>query len=340
MTSRTNLTIGIVSSLVTICVLEAVAAVVLFLNPHSSVTPLYNLEPDDTFGWRNPANQNWNAQYRTRNGREVYNAHYETDYLGRRKVACPDAAYGQPHIQNLILIGDSLIFSTGLNDKESLQCQLQHQLHDTEIFNYAVPGHGPNQTLRLLETKDLAREVPAAKKSIVIYTFMAHHIFRAALSSQNYRGLSAPYYALEGDSLHLYKNYWSAHPSRAALYWVTGQSSLLTLLGVSIPTKPTLGDVHLVSAIIAQMKVAATNRLGDDTTFYTVLHPGYRNGLEDQINALRGELHRANINLIEYSCANGDCTSLQIPIDTHPNSAGAALLTRSISAVVRKSTIP
>jgi len=93
--------------------------------------------------------------------------------------------------------GCSLTFGAGVPDEETLP-YLFTERTGRATSNFAFPGYGPHQMLRMVET-----DYPAAQgvgtPERVIYTLLPLHIDRAAGSSS--AGLDGPRYVLEGNVL-------------------------------------------------------------------------------------------------------------------------------------------
>lgn len=54
--------------------------------------------------------------------------------------------------RRILCIGDSYLFGPGVDDGERVNEDLEHELANTEAWNLAVTGYGPDQHLRALET--------------------------------------------------------------------------------------------------------------------------------------------------------------------------------------------
>ena len=105
----------------------------------------------------------------------LFDVHYTIDPSGRR-VTIPSASIAHSKKQ-ILFFGCSFVFGIGINDDETLSSQVAAQTVQYEVFNYGVGGWGPNNLLRLLNSKSFGSDLPK-KKGIAIYEFIDHHMDR------------------------------------------------------------------------------------------------------------------------------------------------------------------
>lgn len=108
-------------------------------------------------------------------GRLSYAATYQIGPDALRIV--PGSA---PRQHAALLFGCSMMFGVGANDDQTLAAYLQHLSPGVRSINFAFPGYGPHQMLRLLQTGREARGLADATPAIGVYLSIPDHIRRAA----------------------------------------------------------------------------------------------------------------------------------------------------------------
>lgn len=164
----------------------------------------------------------------TTDGRPVFDARYH--FAKGHRVA--HAAAGRPVVW---FLGCSLTFGEGLNDADTLPVRVG-ELTGTDTYNFAFPGWGPHQALRLWDSGELEKRAP--KPSLVVFGSFPGHAQRCA--GKAYWDFDGPHYQVNGVEPVLQ----GAHRSVigvARLHW------LLTRMGI-IDTR----SAQLLSAVLSQ----------------------------------------------------------------------------------------
>lgn len=129
----------------------------------------------------------------------IYKQLYGIDKHGRRitPTTRPDSTYSE----FIMVTGCSFAFGYGLSETETLGFYLD-RLTGYRAYNYSAPGYGTQQTLTLLESRNLNDEINEAN-GILVHLFIDDHIPRL-IGSRRMMKLWArdyPYYYLDGGEL-------------------------------------------------------------------------------------------------------------------------------------------
>lgn len=171
----------------------------------------------------------------------IYKQYYRTDEFGRRRT--PKAHLDSAYKEFAVVTGCSFAFGYGLPDRETLSFYLDSIAHQRG-YNYGVAGHGTQQTLAMLETRNLHREIDE-ETGVLIHLFIDDHIPRL-IGSRRLIKLWAqgfPYYFLDGDSLKRNGSFWSGRHWVTRFYRVISQSAFIDLFDIDIPWY--VSDAHL-----------------------------------------------------------------------------------------------
>lgn len=101
-------------------------------------------------------------------GKVIYEVDYTVDeYLNRQVISATTGP-------TIAFFGDSMTFGTGLNDADTLpQAFADATGRRYRVFNFAIPGYGPQQFLRAVET-DMYRDLLTGTRLFVMLTAAWH----------------------------------------------------------------------------------------------------------------------------------------------------------------------
>jgi hypothetical protein len=147
------------------------------------------LTDDPELGYRIvPLERKVQSILRRADGSLIYDVEYSLDRHGMRKTE----ARGYPAVY---FFGDSFTFGEGVADDETLPAAFS-RISGRPSLNFAVPGYGPHQMLRQLET-DWPGATTAEPPLIAVFTLLTGHIERAAGRSP--WDTHGPHYEAVGD---------------------------------------------------------------------------------------------------------------------------------------------
>jgi hypothetical protein len=232
-------------------------------------------------------------------------ATYSFDSIGRRYT--PQTASHK--LQSVIFFGCSYTYGDGVNDSETLPAQYARLDTCSSIYNYAIDGWGPAQTLQELLHKSLANETQS-DTATGIYVWIDDHLKRASLYKSHYLGWTQffPCFVLQNDSLVYKGNFESVYPIRGCMFQLLNNS--IFLKNIDIPAHESAADYQLSCAILKASQVAFLHQFKSGK-FIVFLYP-------DNGSALISYLKKAKIDYI-VSDRNLLRQSDFIPRHGHPN---------------------
>ena len=195
-------------------------------------------------------------------------AGYTFDSLGRRYTP-------QEHLykkRSTLFFGCSFTYGDGVNDAETLPAQYASLDTNSNVFNYAIDGWGPQQTLQELTHRNLPSET-SSDTALGIYVWIDDHLKRAALFKSHYFNWTQyfPCFVLQDDSL-LYKgSFESAYPYRAAMFKLLDHS--IFLKNIDIPAHVSSADYELSCAILKASQKAFLRQFKSGK-FVVFIYPG------------------------------------------------------------------
>lgn len=182
----------------------------------------------------------------------IYKQHYRIDSFGRRENprVWPDSVYKQ----FAMITGCSFAFGYGLTEEQTLSHHLD-SLTRMRAYNYGIPGHGTQQTLALLQSRDLRKEIKEPN-GVLIHLFIDDHIKRLIGSRRliNLWASEFPYYCLDGDDLKRQGNFRSGRPWLSRFYRVFSQSSFIALFDIEVPWYVSNTHLKLFGAVLREAK--------------------------------------------------------------------------------------
>ncbi len=182
----------------------------------------------------------------------IYKQYYRIDSLGRRinPPTHADSAYNE----FIMVTGCSFAFGYGLPEDQTLSYFLD-SLTGERTYNYAVSGHGTQQTLALLQSRNIRSEV-GRSNGLLVHLFIDDHIPRLVgsrrlikLWAQNY-----PYYYLDGDDLIRNGSFWSGRHWLSRFYRAISESAFIGLFDIDIPWYVSNSHLKLFGAVLEETK--------------------------------------------------------------------------------------
>lgn len=200
----------------------------------------------------------------------IYKQAYVTDELGRRitPISKPDSAY----TEFSIVSGCSFAFGYGLPENQTLSYYLD-SLSGRRSYNYAVAGYGTQQTLTLLQSRNIKDEI-AQENGVMIHLFIDDHLPRL-IGSRRLIKLWAqkfPYYYLDGDSLVRDGNFWTGRHLLTRFYRAISQSAFIDLFDIDFPWCISDDHMKLWGAVLEESKREFL-KLYPDGRFVVVIGP-------------------------------------------------------------------
>ena len=195
-------------------------------------------------------------------------ANYNFDSLGRRKTINHTAKKSGA----VLFFGCSFTYGDGVSDFETLPSQYADIDSNSTVFNYAIDGWGPQQSLQLLRLRNLCRETQT-DTAIGIYVWIDDHLQRATLFKSHYVGWthSFPCFLLQKDSL-VYKGSFESYYKWCGLFFELLNHSVF-FDGIDIPNTISDKDYKLSAAIIANCKNRFATQFKQNK-FVVFIYPG------------------------------------------------------------------
>lgn len=180
----------------------------------------------------------------------IYKQHYHTDEFGRRETPStrPDSLYDEFSM----VTGCSFAFGYGLEEDQTLSFFLD-SLTGKRGYNYGISGHGTQQTLTILQNRNLRQEIEE-ENGVLIHLFIDDHLPRL-IGSRRLIKLWAqkyPYYYLDGDSLKRDGNFWTGRHLQTRFYRAISQSAFIDLFDIDFPWRISNNHLRLWAAVLAE----------------------------------------------------------------------------------------
>lgn len=182
----------------------------------------------------------------------IYKRNYRIDNYGRRITpnTRPDSSYSE----FIMVTGCSFAFGYGLSGTETIGFYLD-SLTGNRAYNYSAPGYGTQQTLALLESRNLNDEINEANGTLV-HLFIDDHIPRL-IGSRRMMKLWArdyPYYNLDGDELKRNGSFSNGRKLRTQFYRAISQSAFIDLFDIDFPWYVSNSHLELFGAVLEESK--------------------------------------------------------------------------------------
>jgi hypothetical protein len=214
------------------------------------------------------------AERKTTNNILIYRTRYTIDAKSRRLMQKRDDFVNK----NLILLGCSFTFGTGLADDETFPFYLSNYRPGYNVFNMGIDGAGANDVLDDLRAFSRFDDI-SNKGGIVVYSAISDHIQRS-ICNMNCYGRSYRDWVLKKSNYqydkenHVLVNRGSFEDSRP----ITGMIfNILAKIGlidsVSFPLTVSDEQLELYVMMVEDMKKISKEKLNSE--FYFVFYPGY-----------------------------------------------------------------
>jgi hypothetical protein len=253
----------------------------------------------------------------------IWDVHYGTDEVGRRKTVTNDAAS-----HYAIFFGCSYLFGEGALDDETIPSEFSKAAPRFQGYNYGVPGFGTQQMLAKLEQGKLADEITQSN-GIVFYLYLPEtHESRVIGEFQVFNSFASgfPYYSLDRDgSLVRMGSFESGRRITSACYSLLGKSQTVRYFGLNFP-KRSESHYQTTAKIIERSRDLCHEQLHCDE-FYVVVYP---RRIDVQILPYLDDL---GIRYLDYSrLFNPLEAGMSHPIDEHPSPKANRKLAQKLAA--------
>jgi len=323
-----NVALTAASFLFCLCVAEGFA--VLGLTPEINIiTPGYS-GPRVNLGWGpQHAGVFHHKKIDGRTGAVIYEVDYTVDENLNRQMMSSTTG------PTIAFFGDSMTFGTGVNDADTLpQAFADATDRRYRVLNFAIPGYGPQQYLRALET-DMYRRFLGEPRLFVLLTAPWHA--ERSNCSESYVWY-APRYALQ-QGVPVYQgrcaDYWMQH---VRLLWT--RTAIYNTFVKPAFGGPTAADIDLYVDILIRAGQLAREQYGVPTLILFLKNDEYlrRAGTTDR--QIMQRLRDGGLLVVDADLDAKDFPGqlLGIPGDGHPtgvaNRARALLLRDEVSRLV------
>ncbi len=182
----------------------------------------------------------------------IYKQNYRIDEFGRR--INPSTWQDSVYEQFAMITGCSFAFGYGLNDHQTLSYFVD-SLMEYRAYNYGVYGHGTQQTLALLQNRDMKVEIQESR-GILIHLFIDDHIPRLIGSRRLIKlwATNFPYYYLDGEQLKRDGSFWTGRHLQSRFYRAISQSAFIDLFDIDFPWYVSNDHLKLFGAVLSQSK--------------------------------------------------------------------------------------
>lgn len=182
----------------------------------------------------------------------IYKQYYHTDESGRR--INPPSHSDSSYNQFIMVTGCSFAFGYGLPEEQTLSFYLD-SITGMRAYNYGVAGHGTQQTLAMLESRNLKEEL-AEPNGVLIHLFIDDHMARL-LGSRRLIKLWArnfPYYYLDGEELKHDGSFWTGRHVLSRFYRAISESAFIDLFDIDFPWYTSNNHINLLGAVLEKSK--------------------------------------------------------------------------------------
>lgn len=201
----------------------------------------------------------------------IYKQYYRTDEFGRRIT--PEVWRDSTKDDFLMVTGCSFAFGYGLDENETLPYFLD-SISGLKAYNYGVSGHGTQQTLALLESRNLKEEIPESN-GVLIHLFIDHHMVRLIGSRRLIKlwAINFPYYKLEDGKAVRHGSFWTGRHLLTRFYRAISQSAILDLFDIDFPLRISDSDFELFGAVLQESE-SEFKKQYPNGRFLVVIGPG------------------------------------------------------------------
>ncbi|MCF8461293.1 MAG: hypothetical protein K9G46_11265 [Flavobacteriales bacterium] len=199
----------------------------------------------------------------------IYKKHYRIDALGRHITPTNDSA----RAAFAMVTGCSYVFGYANEENETLSYYLD-SLTGLRGYNYGISGHGTQQTLAFLQSRNLHQEIKEPN-GLLVHLFIDRHIQRLIGTRRliNLWASNFPYYYLDGEELKHDGSFLSGRNWLTRFYRAISQSSFIALFDIDVPWYVSDGHMKLFGAVLREAKREFLKQYPDGR-FLVVLAPG------------------------------------------------------------------
>lgn len=247
-------------------------------------------------------------------GEVVFEATYTVDDYSRRVTPSPQVTV-EPK-EALLFFGGSYTFGEGVNDDETMPARVAAETSDCQVYNYGLPGAGPQHMLEQLRAEGVERQVKQ-KRALAVFSFLHVHISRAVGTDRVLRGIggSYPWYEWDEETQSLIRRGFFSErrgPRRTA-----SGSKLLKFVEDYYGENLTRDDARLTARLVIEAKRQFERRF-DSKGFYVLVYPLRDGPLTDHVIQL---LRNDAVRILDYRpllTTKINYDEYFIPDDGHP----------------------
>ncbi len=232
--------------------------------------------------------------------------------------------------KHLIIHGGSNAYGLGLADHQTLPYHLSKKMNKTMVYNYAIPGTGPNTTLEDIQDRNLNKEI-TQQDGDFLFIYIDHHIARANGFMQELQWLAdSPFFKKENGKMINQGPFKEASPIRTwFLNFLHNKIKIHKLFNKNYPVLRQ-GHIDYTCDIFEALKQSYQNQFRKGV-FRILIHP-----LSTMNQRLEKCLTGRNIEVISF----GDQYSSQyatysIKYDQHPNEKMNKLLAQNLINILK-----
>jgi hypothetical protein len=227
-------------------------------------------------------------------------------------------------------MGCSYTFGEGLNDDQTLAARVSRELgYSANVVNLGIPGHGPHQVLRELETDRLPGVTRPVKH--VIFETIYYHVRRTAGRAR--WDPNGPRYDLDGDSV-IYRGPFRSRLA-GGLISLSAKSALMRYFYDRVRFGPRFNDreLEVYGRIIERSARLAREKLGAD---FTIIYWDDSGAAAEKVLA---RLRKTGLPLILVSSIipRKDWDQYLFAGDKHPNARANEVLGRYVANALNRS---
>lgn len=207
-----------------------------------------------------------------------YNAYFNEKTKQRLPYPANPSMEGSFKEKHFLTLGGSFPFGVNLNYEDTIAGQVEKEIPTVESLNFAIPGGGPHETLKVLDNVETRKVISSApKEGVTLYIIIDDHIGRTIMDVAHISDMSdRPHYELINGDFKYRGLYSEVHPIQSKTLNLLSKSELLRYLGFNPPIgdKLNLSNQHLMQfcSIIEGIK-KKVEELKPQTLFYVLFYP-------------------------------------------------------------------
>jgi len=180
----------------------------------------------------------------------IYKKQYHIDAFGRHSTPSNDSA----RAEFAMVTGCSFVFGYAVEENQTLSYYLD-SLTRLRGYNYGVSGHGTQQTLEIIKSRNLHNEINEPN-GLLVHLFIDDHVNRLIGSRRLIKlwASNFPYYYLNGEDLKHNGSFLSGRPVLTRFYWAISQSAFIDLFDIDFPWYVSDKHMKLFGAVLRVAK--------------------------------------------------------------------------------------